>query len=582
MNFLKKASEAAGSAAAAASAKAKELDKEYGVSDKANAAAAAAKAKASEVDKNLGISEKAGAASAAVKAKASEIDQEYHFSDKAGAAGAAAKAKASEVDQKFGISDKAGAAAAAAAAQAAAIDGKLGISEKTAAASAAASAVANELAASANAGAVLGGKEVLGTMYVGAYTRTLPFVASATPGKGITMVKVATDGTMLDLGVVFEAENPSYLALDAAGTTLFSTVEKYNSEELNPGLPPSLIEVWTVEQETGALGKVASLDANGFACCHLVCPAGGGAVIGVNYETGNVVSVGCQPDGEYVVVSKPADHATLGTFPGANPGRQEGPHAHMACISPTNPGRLYIPDLGSNCVVQYSIGQTTELALGEHRRLGGELTLVGSTGEFQAGAGPRHMCFHPTLPVAYVVTELHSTVCAFSVDPASGGLLPLQANVSTLPADFPGKEADGTYDANKDDAISCAAIRIHPNGNWLYASNRGHDSIASFAIAADGTLTQTAVTKTDPEGVEGDPPAHPRDFTLMGDGLLIAANQNTSRLASFALDPETGVPIYTGNSLTSPTPVAVLPRPQSFAASDPEPESEPAPYPTEP
>ena len=154
-----------------------------------------------------------------------------------------------------------------------------------------------------------------------------------------------------------------------------------------------------------------------------------------------------------------------------------------------------------------------------------------------AGAGPRHFGFSPNGTFAYVINEMQSTVTAFSYDADRGQLHSLQT-ISTLPKDFAG--------ANDD-----AEIQVHPSGKFLYASNRGHDSIAVFAIdQSKGTLTALEYVST--QGKE------PRNFEIDPTGSrLFAANQKSDNIVIFRIDPKTGRLAPTGDVLHVPSPVCV-------------------------
>jgi 6-phosphogluconolactonase len=154
-----------------------------------------------------------------------------------------------------------------------------------------------------------------------------------------------------------------------------------------------------------------------------------------------------------------------------------------------------------------------------------------------AGAGPRHFVLRPDGKFAYVVAEMGHTVTVFSNDASTGKLQPIQT-VTTLPKDFTGRNDD-------------AEIRIHPTGKFLYASNRGDDSIAIYAIdQAKGTLTQIAITHTG--GKE------PRNFEIDPTGkLLFAANQKSDNIVVFRIDQKTGLLTPTGKVLEVGSPVSV-------------------------
>jgi len=153
------------------------------------------------------------------------------------------------------------------------------------------------------------------------------------------------------------------------------------------------------------------------------------------------------------------------------------------------------------------------------------------------GAGPRHVAFHPTLPLAFAINELTSTITSLSWDPATGRLA-AAGSVSSLPAGYSGEN-------------STAEIAVHPNGRFLYGSNRGHDSIAVFTIGPMGTLTL----------VEHEPTRGqtPRNFAIDPAGKwLIAANQKSNSLAVFNIDQDTGELTSVGPLAQVGTPVCVL------------------------
>ena len=153
-----------------------------------------------------------------------------------------------------------------------------------------------------------------------------------------------------------------------------------------------------------------------------------------------------------------------------------------------------------------------------------------------AGAGPRHLAFDPTGRRVYVINELASTITAFDYDPQRGSLQPLQT-ISTLP---PGYHSPNTT----------AEVQVHPSGKFVYGSNRGHDSIATFAVEPDGRLR--AVGYTPSEG------RTPRNFAVDPTGnYLLAANQDTGNVVVLHIDPATGMPRHTGYAVEIPLAVCV-------------------------
>jgi 6-phosphogluconolactonase len=154
-----------------------------------------------------------------------------------------------------------------------------------------------------------------------------------------------------------------------------------------------------------------------------------------------------------------------------------------------------------------------------------------------AGAGPRHFTFHPSGRYAYVINELDATLTAFAYDAEHGSLETIQT-VSTLPGGFQGDSF-------------CADIHLTPDGRFLYGSNRGHDSIAIFAVdPATGRLTAA--------GHEATGGHWPRNFAVDPSGaFLLAANQRSNTIVPFRIDRETGMLTPTGHVTETPAPVCL-------------------------
>jgi 6-phosphogluconolactonase len=211
---------------------------------------------------------------------------------------------------------------------------------------------------------------------------------------------------------------------------------------------------------------------------------------------------------------------------GADSRRQSGPHAHSIFASPDNRFALSA-DLGLDRVFVYKLDPA-----------GGKLTPNDPPyGNIKPGGGPRHFDFHPSGKFVYVIQEMGSAITAFNYDKARGAMSEIQT-VSTLPADFKG---DNT----------CADIHVHKSGKFVYGSNRGHDSIAVFAVAP-GKGTLKLVENTSTQGKV------PRNFGIDPTGkFLIAANQSTNNLVVFRIDQKTGKLTPTGQSVEVGSPVCV-------------------------
>jgi 6-phosphogluconolactonase len=202
---------------------------------------------------------------------------------------------------------------------------------------------------------------------------------------------------------------------------------------------------------------------------------------------------------------------------------QNGPHAHCVVADPTN-AYAFAVNLGTDGVYGYRLNA----AQGQLTRLP-EPAFVA-----KPGAGPRHLTFHPNGKLAYLVNELNSSVTALAYDAAAGKFRELQT-LTALPAGYEGPN-------------SCADIHVSPDGRFLYASNRGHNSIAVFSIDASGTLTP--VQHVDTQGKT------PRNFALDPSGrLLLVANQNSNNVVTYRIDQQTGQLTPTGQSAEVPSPM---------------------------
>ena len=206
--------------------------------------------------------------------------------------------------------------------------------------------------------------------------------------------------------------------------------------------------------------------------------------------------------------------------------RQERPHAHSIDLSPDNRFAL-VADLGLDEVRVYRFDA----------RKGSLVANQPAFARLHPGTGPRHLAFHPSGKFVYVINELASTVSTLSYNARAGSLYELQT-ISTLPKDFTGEN-------------DTAEIRVHPSGRFLYGSNRGHDSIALFAVdPGKGTLTFVEAVST-----QGKTPRH---FEIDPSGrYLFAANQNSGTVVIFRIHTSTGRLASIGQTLQVASPVCV-------------------------
>ncbi|WP_165822711.1 lactonase family protein [Paenibacillus montanisoli] len=325
------------------------------------------------------------------------------------------------------------------------------------------------------------------------------------------MVLHTEDGKITRLSGQAGIFNPSFLRSNEAGTRLYVVSET--------GAEPGSVYSFVIHADNGELKAINEWTTKGGSPCHVEIDATGKLLIVTNYSGGNLCLYGIEnEDGSLV----PADFAA---HEGGGPrnDRQEVPHPHSAIIDPANRYAL-IADLGTDQIVHYAIDHDARKLDRQHATA------------LPAGAGPRHMAFHPNGQVLYVINELDSTVAVFSYE-AEKSQLTLKQVISTLPEGY-GEET------------TCADIHVTADGRFLYASNRGHDSIAVYRIAAEGKLELVEITSSG--GMT------PRNFAISPDGrYLLAANQNTDNIVTFRIDGETGALRPTGHEIAMSKPVCI-------------------------
>ncbi|WP_379128077.1 lactonase family protein [Paenibacillus sp. sgz500958] len=302
--------------------------------------------------------------------------------------------------------------------------------------------------------------------------------------------------------------NPSYLAVNSAKSIIYAVSETDEGK----------IYAFAIDPRTRTLSNLGSQPTGGGAPCYVSISPQENFVFVSNYSGGNINVFPVNTDGSLMPMSSQVLH----TGSGVREDRQEAAHPHS--IFPDGSGeRVLVCDLGLDQVLFY---QLEEGKLTAHREI-----------NLPPGSGPRHLAFHPSGKWVYAVNELNNTVTVFTYDEVFGNLNVLQ-HVSTLPEH---------YGAGSDD--NAADIHISSCGRYLYASNRGHDSIVLFAIDdSSGVLTaidwQTSGGRT------------PRNFAIREQFLLVA-NQNSGSITSYMIDSDNGRLIPTGNDLALPTPVCI-------------------------
>jgi len=348
-------------------------------------------------------------------------------------------------------------------------------------------------------------------LYVGTYTDK--------DSKGIYAFHFdAASGELTPAGLAAEITNPSFLAVDPSHRFLYAVNEVPKYKDTASGAVSS----FAIDRPSGKLTLLNELPSRGADPCYISLDKTGRFVLVANYTGGSAAVFPVLKDGRL------DESSAFIRFVGSsvNHERQAGPHAHW--IETTADNRFaVVADLGVDRLHVYRF-DPLHGTLGEN-----DPAFVA----LDPGAGPRHVAFHPSGKAAYVVNELNSTVTSFSYDAHRAELTRLHT-VSTLPANFSGNN-------------STAEIHVHPNGEFLYVSNRGDDSITVFAIdPANGTLA--TVDRVSTQGKT------PRNFEIDPTGTrLFVANQATGNIVVFRVDAKTGKLTPTGQVLHVPAPVCL-------------------------
>ncbi|MTI33474.1 lactonase family protein [Xanthovirga aplysinae] len=333
-------------------------------------------------------------------------------------------------------------------------------------------------------------------VYVGTYTKKEGHVDGK--AEGVYLLNMDKENGHLELkSTVAKIANPSYLTLSSDGNYLYAISELTPGDDSN-----GYIYAYEVNGNNG-LNMLQKLPTNGLAPCFVTLDREGNYVFVANYLGGVVDMYKRSKDGQLT-------HIYSQQFEGSGPhGDQDASHPHEVVLSPDN-RFVFVPDKGSDKIwILVLDKESGKLILNKQPYIA-----------LKEGAGPRHFVFHPNGQFAYVINELDNQVQAFSYNKKEGELTDLQS-VSALPSDFEGTSVG-------------AEIDIHPNGKFLFASNRGHDSLAVFQIDENsGRLTLVEHVPTRGE--------FPRNFSIDPSGkFLYISNQNTDNIVQFLIDQESG------------------------------------------
>jgi 6-phosphogluconolactonase len=345
-------------------------------------------------------------------------------------------------------------------------------------------------------------------MYVGSYTSD-----GRGHGEGISIYRRTAEGNAWSLiQVVNDFADPSFLTIDRQGRCLYSAHGD-----------GTRATAYRIDSATGRLNVINQQPSRGTNGVHVAVDPTNRFLALANYATGTLALLPINPDGSLAPVS---DMATLTGTPGPHRTEQQSSHPHHCPFDPS--GRfIVVPDKGLDRIFVYRLDVSTG------RLVAADPPSVAA----RSGAAPRHVDFHPTKPFAYVINEIDSTIAAYAFDAEKGALKPLQI-LPTVPS---------TYTANN----TGAEIRVAPSGRFVYGSNRGHDSIAIFAV--DGRTGMLTVVGWEPTRGRT-----PRYFGLDPSGThLYAANQNSDTVVIFLVNQTSGKLTRTGELIKVGSPSTI-------------------------
>jgi 6-phosphogluconolactonase len=353
-------------------------------------------------------------------------------------------------------------------------------------------------------------------LIIGTYTEQLPHV----DGKADGLLTASFDpgsGRIGPVTALAAARNPSYLTVSASGERVYAVHETLAFEDQ----PGGGLTAYARDLRTGQLTALNAQATGGDSPCHVALDRTGRFALTANYgeSVGSVAVHRIEPDGRLGELTDHVEHA--GSGPDAV--RQANSHVHMIASDPVT-GDILVSDLGSDMVFGYELDGDGRLAA----KASANLAAV-------AGAGPRHLAFHPDGRHLFVVNELDSTVAVLRRD---GDRFALAGRVSTRPPDAAGPNLAG-------------AIRVAPSGRHVLVSNRGDDSLAVLRFDASASALSLA-------GITPGVGRCPRDFIVTPDGRhVIVAAQDGDQLASYGFDDEAGA-LRLVHAVAAPTPVCLV------------------------
>ena len=337
------------------------------------------------------------------------------------------------------------------------------------------------------------------------------FIGTYTNGQSKGIYRSAlnlSDGSLEDPILVAELRNPSFLAMHPKKDVLYAVSEVSEGDRQ--------LVAYSIQDDL-TLSELGSMNTAGSGPCYVSITADGMTALVANYGSGSICSYRLGNDGSLERQASTIQHVGSSVHP-----RQKSPHAH--CIQETPDGKhVCAVDLGLDQVVIYDLDPKTS-----------QLSDNSTPLRVSPGNGPRHVAFHPNGDYAFVIHELtcQLSVCKWN---AGAGALSETQEITTLPGDFK-------------QGFSTAEVLVHPNGRFVYGSNRGHDSIAAFEFE-DGKLTSLGHVST--EGKT------PRNFRIDPTGaFLLAENQGSDSIVVFRIE-DSGKLSSTGKQMQVGSPVCI-------------------------
>lgn len=352
-------------------------------------------------------------------------------------------------------------------------------------------------------------------------TKLKGYIGTYTQGKseGIYSFILNTDAGLIEnIELAAKLENPTYLAIDKENRFIYSVVKSPDENMLESNGVAS----YSINQEDSNLKLLNYETLEGKSPCYVSTDKNNSYLFSANYHEGTLAVFPITDVGSIAMPSDIVEHSGSGP----NKERQDAPHVHYASLSPGEK-HVFAVDLGTDRIEVYEFDfEKGKLSHNPNFSI-----------SLKPGCGPRHLTFHPNGKYIYVITELSSEIAVLEYSAENYSLKELQY-VSTLPQDFKGENTG-------------AAIHLSPDGKFLYASNRGHNSIAVFSVdESTGSLQFISHYFTKGDG--------PRDFNIDPYGkFLIAANQNSSNIVLYSINKDQGTLTQLGEPIEVPNPVCI-------------------------